>query len=427
MNTILKEDFEQIIDGYRWSRHKEFLKPAFGNGCIADIPNYILTNFGIGIGQKYRNRQNWLHDSPDHLIFLLLDGFGFSTIKHSLEKYSMKYLNKFTSNSEYDLVTSVFPSTTSTATVSYHTNMPPIDHRIMGYTSYIPEMGTVCNMISLTPLGRKEHCLLDNGYEMPWIRDHGTIYNKLQKNDVDSFLYLPYAIRNSGLTRITGNGAKITPYHSVSQMLTSLKRNLSAAKGKSFHFCYVSTIDTISHKIGPYTQDTALEIESIFMLLDEQLLRSANLPKNTFMSISADHGHTVLEEKQKIDLSTDRMLKSYLSTPVVGDPRASFIRTKEGKVESTISYLTKKYKKDFISVPSKELMAEGFFGTPTSATGDVSFLSDIILIPKNHTGIFDSSLNIIDPKGENDTMIGMHGGLSSDEMLVPFFTRPCQA
>ena len=305
--------------------------------------------------------------------------------------------------------------------------MPPIDHRILGYTSYIPETGTVCNMISLTPLGRKEHCLLDNGYEMPWIRDHGTIYNKLQKNDIDSFLYLPYAIRNSGLTRITGNGAKITPYHSVSQMLTSLKRNLSAAKGKSFHFCYVSTIDTISHKIGPYTQDTALEIESIFMLLDEQLLRSANLPKNTFMSISADHGHTVLEEKQKIDLSTDRILKSYLSNPVVGDARAPFIRTNEGMVESTISYLTKKYKKDFISIPSKELMVEGFFGTPTSATGDVSFLSDIILIPKNSTSIFDSSLNIVDPKGKNDTMIGMHGGLSMDEMLVPFFTRSCHA
>ncbi|MCL5783673.1 MAG: alkaline phosphatase family protein [Candidatus Thermoplasmatota archaeon] len=426
MNSILEGDFEQIIDGYRWSRHKEFLKPAFGNGCIADIPDYILASFGVGIDQKYRNRQGWLRDSPDHLIFLLLDGFGFSTIKHSLEKYNMKYLNKFTSNSEFNLVTSVFPSTTSTATVSYHTNMSPIDHRIMGYTSYIPEAGTVCNMISLTPLGRKEHCLLDNGYEMPWIMDHGTIYNKLQKNDVDSFLYLPYAIRNSGLTRITGNGANISPYHSISQMLTALKRNLSTAKGKTFHFCYVSTIDTISHKIGPYTQETALEIESIFMLLDEQLLRSANLPKNIFMSISADHGHKVLEENQKIDLSTDRMLKSYLSTPVVGDARAPFMRTKEGLVESTISYLTEKYEKDFISVPSKELMAEGFFGTPTGVRGDVSFLSDIILIPKNSTSIFDSSLKIVDPKNESDTMIGMHGGLSSDEMLVPLFTRSCQ-
>ena len=119
------------------------------------------------------------------------------------------------------------------------------------------------------------------------------------------------------------------------------------------------------------------------------------------------------------------MLKSYLSTPVVGDARASFIRTKEGKVESTISYLTEKYKKDFISVPSKELMAEGFFGTPTSVKGDVSFLSDIILIPKNSTSIFDSSLKIVDPKNESDTMIGMHGGLSSDEMLVPLLTRSC--
>ena len=423
MNGILRGDFEATIDGYRWSRNKDLLKPAFGNGCITDIPGHILANFGIGTWQSSGKRRGWISENPDHYIFLLLDGFGFSTIKYSLEKYNMKYLNIFTENSEFNLITSVFPSTTSTATVSYHTNMNPIDHRIMGYTSYIPEAGTVCNMISLTPLGRKEHCLLDNGYEMPWIRDHGTIYNELQKNDVSSFLYLPYAIRNSGLTRITGNRANISPYHSISQMFTSLERNLSASKGKTFHFCYISTVDTISHKIGPYTKDTAIEIESIFMLLEEQLLKSTDLPKNTFMSISADHGHTVLEEKQKIDLSTDRKLKSFLSTPVVGDARSPFIRTKEGLMETTLNHLTKKYEKYFISVPSKELMAEGFFGTPSGVMEDMSFLSDIILIPQNSTSIFDSSLKIVDPKNESDTMIGMHGGLSCDEMLVPFLQR----
>ncbi|EQD56404.1 type I phosphodiesterase/nucleotide pyrophosphatase, partial [mine drainage metagenome] len=215
MKGILKGDLESIIDGYRWSSHRELLKPAFGNGCITDIPSHILENFGVDAGWGATSSQCWPSENPDHFIFLLLDGFGFSTIEHSLEKYGMKYLNKFTDKSEFKLLTSVFPSTTSTATLSYHTNMRPIDHRVLGYTSYIPEAGAVCNMISMTPLGRKEHCLLDNGYEMPWVRDHGTIYEKLRNNEVDSFLYLPNAIRNSGLTRITGNGANISPYHSI--------------------------------------------------------------------------------------------------------------------------------------------------------------------------------------------------------------------
>ena len=401
----------------------DLLKPAFGNGCIADIPSMILANFGIGKWQRAENHKNWLNGNPDHFIFFLLDGFGFSTIKHSLEKYNMKYLNKFTDNSGFDLITSVFPSTTSTATVTYHTNMHPIDHRILGYTSYIPDAGTVCNMISLTPLGRKEHCLLDNGYEMPWIEDHGTIYDRLQENDVHPFLYLPYAIRNSGLTRITGKGARTSPYLTISQTITSLKRNLSAAKRRTFHFCYISTIDTISHKIGPYTPDTAHEIESIFMLLEEQLLRTSGLPKNTFISISADHGHTVLEERQKIDLSADPKLKLLLSAPAVGDPRASFLRVKDGQMETTLGYLTKKYEKYFIPIPSKELRAEGFFGTPTRMIEDISFLSDIVLIPKNSASIFDSSMKLIDSRNDSDTMIGVHGGLNSEEMLVPLFSR----
>lgn len=423
MKNILMEDFNGVIDGYRWNSYKDLLKPAFGNGCIADIPGQILANFGISTGQETKNHRSLMEGKHDHFIFLLLDGFGFSTIKYSLKKHSMKHLNNFADNSGVKLITSVFPSTTSTATVSYHTNMHPVEHRIVGYTSYIPEAGTVCNMISLTPLGQKEHCLLDDGYEMPWIEHHGTIYNKLQENDVDSVFYLPYAIRNSGLTRITGNGAKISPYYSVSQMLTSLRQDLSSAKGRTFHFCYIPTIDTISHKIGPYTQDTALEIESIFMLLEEQLIKASDLPEDTFISISADHGHTVPEEGQKIDLSVDRKLKSFLNTPVVGDPRASVLRVKDGMIETTMDYLTEKYEKYFIPVLSKQMLAEGFFGTPKSVNGDTSFLGDIILISRNSTSIFDSSLKLIDPGNQANTLIGMHGGLSCDEMLVPFFAR----
>ncbi|EQB73491.1 MAG: hypothetical protein AMDU4_FER2C00061G0003 [Ferroplasma sp. Type II] len=69
------------------------------------------------------------------------------------------------------------------------------------------------------------------------------------------------------------------------------------------------------------------------------------------------------------------------------------------------------------------MLAEGFFGTPKSVNGDTSFLGDIILISRNSTSIFDSSLKLIDPGNQSNTLIGMHGGLSCDEMLVPFFAR----
>jgi hypothetical protein len=56
------------------------------------------------------------------------------------------------------------------------------------------------------------------------------------------------------------------------------------------------------------------------------------------------------------------------------------------------------------------MLVNGFFGTPKSVNGDTSFLEDIILISRNSTGIFDSSVKFIDPENRANTLIGMYGG-----------------
>ncbi|MCL4357070.1 MAG: alkaline phosphatase family protein [Candidatus Thermoplasmatota archaeon] len=423
MNKERGDDLESVIDKYRWEKHNEFVKPAFGKGCIMDIPGFILSSFGIGDGGNTRRILDMDMESPEHVIFLLIDGFGYSTMKYSSGKNDMKYLEDFLDRSSMRLITSVFPSTTSTATVSYHTNMLPVEHRILGYNSYIPEIGTVCNMISMSPVGRKDSCILDNGYEMPWIRKNGTVHSKLESNEVRSFLYLPNAIKNSGLTKITGNGSSISGYVTVSQMITQLKRDLINFRGRTFHFCYISTVDTISHKVGPYTDDAAMEIELIFMMLKEQLINSPSLPENTFLFISADHGHMVLDRKQIIDFRHDKELRSWMSAPVYGDPRAPFMRFEKGGIESAIEYLEERYPENFFPVKIPDLVRGGFFGNSRNNVERVDYLGDLVLIMKNSSSVFDYSLKILDPYNDGESMVGMHGGLSLEEMIVPFISR----
>ena len=417
------DDLESVIDKYRWEKHKEFVKPAFGKGCIMDIPGFILSSFGIGDGGNTRRILDMDMESPEHVIFLLIDGFGYSTMKYSSGKNDMKYLEEFLDRSAMRLITSVFPSTTSTATVSYHTNMLPVEHRILGYNSYIPEIGTVCNMISLSPVGRKDSSILENGYEMPWIGNNGTIHSKLDSNEVRSFLYLPNAIKNSGLTKLTGIGSSISGYVTISQMITQLKKDLINFREKTFHFCYISTIDAISHKVGPYTDDAAMEIELIFMMLKEQLVNSPGLPKNTLLFISADHGHMVLDRKQIIDFRHDKQLRSWMSAPVYGDPRAPFMRFENGRTESAIEYLKEKYPENFFPLRIQDLARNGFFGNSRNNVDHVDSLGDLVLIMKNSSSVFDYSLKILDPYNDGESMIGMHGGLSQEEMIVPFISR----
>ena len=41
-------------------------------------------------------------------------------------------------------------ASTTTATVTLHTGMDPEEHGIIGYIQYLKDVGSVCNMISLT-------------------------------------------------------------------------------------------------------------------------------------------------------------------------------------------------------------------------------------------------------------------------------------
>lgn len=418
-----EDDFEDIISRYRSEKDGRIFKPAFGKGSIADLPGIFRKSLGLkesnSIPEITRNNVQ----DVDHLIFLFLDGMGHSTLKYAMDNFRMPNLLEFLRQSEYVPVTSVFPSTTSTATVTYQTDLQPREHGVIGYSAYISEVGSVCNMITLTPLGRDAHSLLEKGWYIDALRHSGTIYEQFIESNVRPYLYLPKTIMNSGMSRITGQGANMTGYYSISHMITSLRRNIEKTPGKSFHFCYVPNVDTISHMVGPYEEDTAMEIDSIFQLLNGQLIEKTSGGERIGILISADHGHTKILPWDIMDAAADRKLKSYLRAPVVGDFRAPVLRIKEHMLDEAFGYIQERYGNDYIARLSSDMIREGFFGNRNRTTSDSDRFGDIILVPVNPVGMEDTSLKILDTASDRFRLIGMHGGLSYEEMIVPLISR----
>lgn len=419
--------YEEIVNKYRLEGNKNLIKPSFGLGSIADIPNLLKRNLGIETGKNVPETMMGSSSRVDHMVFFLLDGFGHSTVEHALNNYRVPNLRKFLENCDYTPITSVFPSTTSTSTVTYQTDVHPIEHGIIGYNAYISEIGAVCNMISLTPIGRSEYSLLDHEWSVPAIERAGTIYDEFSKNKIDPYLYLPRGIRGSGMTRITGKGAEVTGYISVSQMITILKRNIEKSSGKSFHFCYIPTVDTLSHEIGPFTEETAMEIDSIFQLLNEQLVGELDAQGDVGIAISADHGHTVIPWENIKDVQEDRILATLLRTPVMGEFRAPILRIRPGKLEEALKYLESAYGNEYLVKKSSELVENGFFGFTDRETANPDRFGDIIMVPLKDCGLKDSSLGILDKKLNQFRLVGIHGGLSYDEMIVPLIFRKLAA
>lgn len=419
-----KEDWlEDVIAQYRLDEDPSMIRPAFGRGSIADIPGYLKSRLGLTPRRPLSQFMKESAGEVDHMVFFLLDGFGHSTIEHLIANYNGNNLEKFLEDSDYLPVTSVFPSTTSTATVSYQTDLHPLEHGIIGYTSYLSEIGTMCNMITLTPLGKPEHSLLDHGWSVPAIDKSGTIYQEFVKNTIEPHLYLPSPIKGSGMTRITGQGSIVNPYSSLSHMFTMLRRNIEKSVRSSFHFCYISNVDTMSHKVGPYTEETAMEIETIFHHLNEEFIGKVVPDGSLGVAISADHGHIALPPENIYDIRLDKRLSQMLRTPVSGDLRAPVLRIKESRTEEAVEHLQLNYGENYIIKKGKDAISEGLYGIASQSQENSDRFGDVLLFPRKNVGIMDSALGVLDPKLNHFDMIGMHGGLSKEEMIVPFISR----
>ena len=410
---------QDTIKLYASEEYESFIKPAYGNGSIADIPNILKRNLGLNSGKSAPSLMKDAVLDVDHMIFFLLDGFGHNMAVQALSRYRTPNLEKFIRGSSYVPITSLFPSTTSTATFTYHTDMHPLEHGVIGYTSYLPEIGTVCNMTSLSPLGRSGSSILDQGWRFTVAKQNVTIHQELGMNGIRSFHYLPNSLMKTGMTRVTSVGASSYGYFSIPDMLSKIRKNIVSLGTKSLHFCYVPSIDTISHKMGPYAEEVAMEMDSIFYMIREYLVKRLETNDRIGIMISADHGHTLIPRENVRDVRRDRELSDMLLLPITGDFRAPILHVAPESKEYAMEYLTVNYGNIFSIATSQELITKGYFGSGVVSKRNLGAFGDIILLPKENVGLMDSNLGILEKRFSEFDMEGMHGGLSQDEMIVP--------
>jgi len=411
------EELDAVIEGYVDREHLEFIKPAFGQGCIADIPDIVEGKLNGTSRASLGGKLPIDKAETDHMIVLILDGFGHDLFRYAIEKHPMKNLNSILRESSYLPITSVFPSTTATALFTVYMGIQPIEHEIVGYTQYIRELGTVCNMLSMSPIGNYKNDLIEMGWMPESLRNRESFAKKMSNGGVSSYIYLPNMIRNSGMSKITAAETTVRPYYSTSHMFTSIINDVRLSRGKSLHIGYISSLDTISHKIGSRTDETAMELESIFYNIGT-LKESLEMTKSTIL-ISADHGHVNVGTNNLFDISKDLVLYDMFRGPVVGDARAAFLRIRCGGIDEAMDLLLKNYSASYEIFRSSSMLNSGYFGNYKASEKRNDRFGDLVMVPRSNTGIIDSNLTFLDPKMSHENMVGMHGGLLREEMVVP--------
>jgi hypothetical protein len=403
-----------------------FITPDYDEYCFSNIPSTILSHFDIDdkrpslpdelIGKELKGSEK--------VVQIIIDGFGYTQwMKHTKDH---KFLKRFLSKGEFNPITSIFPSTTAAAITTINTGLTPQEHGLPEWNVYMDEVDLIINTLPFHALGDMlPDALLEEGADPSMLYKGKTIYQTLKKKrKVDSFVFLSEKYSHSSYSNIIFKGAKRVPYFKYSDLVNDIRRRLEEHDGPGYYYVYIGDLDTISHEMGPHSEEYKSELSIISHLITEELVGKLKkkTAKDTSMIVTADHGQINVDPEQTIYLNRYKKLIKNLrksgrmkSVWPSGSPRDVFLHVKPKKFNETIDYLEKKLKNHAMVMDIDEAIDMQMFGTGKMHEKFIDRLGDILILPyKRNTVWFEFE------KGNKFGFRGHHGGLTKDEMLIPF-------
>jgi hypothetical protein len=208
-----------------------------------------------------------------------------------------------------------------------------------------------------------------------------------------------------------------------SDLIVNLRKTLEKEKGPAYFFVHLSNLDTISHEYGPKSYEYSAELSVISYLLNKELVQKIDnrTAKETLLLMTSDHGNvdilpqntTYLNEFPEI-VKTLQVGKSGKRIFPTGSARDVFLHVKEEKQTETLDLLEKKIGDKAKILETKEAIKNGLFGLGNVSTEFYDRAGNCLILPyRNETIWFEHF------KDRRLSLLGHHGGLNEEEMLVP--------
>jgi hypothetical protein len=336
-----------------------------------------------------------------NLVLLVIDGLGADYLaRHSPQGPLSRHLR--------GAITSVFPTTTAAAIPSFLTGEPPHQHGLTGWFTWLRELGCVMTVLPGHPrYGGASY--RQAGIDPARLYGLTPVFQRLR---TPSVVVSPSYIANSDFNRALGVGAKTIPYDGLKAMFRATAIALRRASGPRYFYLYWPKLDTLGHHQGiesPVTRHHLAEIEQV---LTDFLVQAAGT--DTLVLVTADHGQIDTTPADRIDLADHPTLAQCLALPLCGEPRAAFCYLRPGHVETFSDYCRSRLAGRMEVVPSQDLIDRGLFGLGTPNPRLVERVGDLTLLLRGN--------NVINQRLPSETphvQIGVHGGLSRAELLVP--------
>ena len=352
------------------------------NNCIANLANSILKKFGIDEGrQPLRLLNPYLEKEYENIVVILLDGMGQSIIEHHLARdgFFRTHLAGFYS--------SVFPPTTVAATTSVMSGQNPCEHGWLGWDCYYPQIDKNVTVFLNLESGTENQAA---DYNVAWkFCGYQNITDKI----------------NAAGGKAYNVAAFVEPFPDSFEKICTQIKDLCTTPGKKYIYGYWNEPDGIMHQKGCYGQ----EAKHVLLQLEKQVQQLTDELDNTLIIVTADHGH--MDSKGVTITDYPRIMECLVRLPSI-EPRALNLFVKEDKKEQFEYEFQKEFGEKFLLWTKQIVLDTHLFGTGKKHINFSGMLGDYLAIAVDDLSIYNT-------REEAEHFVGVHAGMTEDEMTIP--------
>ena len=365
-----------------------FVEPAYEQRSLGDVLPAVGAALGRPIGDPPSGLV--LPAAPSYVVFLV-DGLGANLLRRYA--HAAPYLASLLDYCETG--TAGVPSTTATSLTSLGTGLAPGAHGVVGFTSRVPGTDQLLNAL-----------LWDRDVDPQQWQPHPTAFTRLREQGVTTTVVNKRQFAGRGLTRAAQRGADYVGADKVGERIAAA---LAASReAPSLTYLYDGDLDWTGHRYG--VASTAWLQQLSMVDAEAEQLREA-LPTSTRLMVVADHGMVDSPLERRVDVDEHHELRAGLAL-FGGEARFRHLYCRRGAIDD-VAVAWRDFLGDRAEVLTRdEVIARGWFG-PVGA-GVLPRLGDVVVACRDDTAVVSTADFPYEAR-----LVGLHGSLSADEMLIP--------
>lgn len=359
----------------------DIIYPDYHNS-LANLANSILKKWGLSTdGGTLNLLDPYLAKDYKNVVVILLDGLGQCILERNLAAEG--FFNSHLAGT----YSSTFPPTTVAATASLDSGLTPCQHGWLGWDCYFPQIDRNVTVYLNTDTETGEKVAEESvAWKYCW---YPSVINRIKAAGGKAYYASPFA----------------PPYPTSFDSSLELVKKYCQEPGQKYIYCYCTEPDDTMHRTGCCSD----EAKQVILALEKKIEQLAAEVKDTLLIITADHG--MVDAKSVCLEDYPGIMECLVRIPTI-EARALNLFVKEEKREQFEQEFTQAFGDKYLLLSKQEVLDRKLFGSGTEHKDFRRMLGDYLAVATGDLAIFHS-------REKAKMFVGVHAGLTRDEMIIP--------